>query len=1050
MTFLKTIAITIALGVPLAAQLVFNPNPSRVLGQSSPSGSAINMVEGREVYRPQGVALDTRVNPPMIYVADTFNNRVLGWRNAYNFGNGAPADVVIGQKDFINTSASGPGAGISGGLNFPVGVAVDKNGNLFVVDTGNNRILRFKRPFDQPDVVKTASMVIGQPSLFGRTANAQFANDPNQINPKNMRTNPSNAACGSGCLFASLAFDPSGNLWFTDSGNNRVLRYPAGLISDQADLNTIVDADAVLGQTNYNTNTGATADFAGRTGKLQLRGPGAITVDSDGNIFVADDLARVLVYKGKVNSGQAADRLLGIAQQVQGQPTQAPVNQTGFSLSVLGVFTIGKIPFVVDTGNNRILRYDPIASWPPESLNPPTVNSYSPPASAVIGQNSFFVGAANRIITNEANASSFFLPGAATSAPNGYVFICDAGNNRVLVMPDLSNGPTSAPVGPPYQAMSVLGQDQMYMSAVNLIEGREFNATGTFANGSQSIFGLGTAIDNTSNPPRLYVADTGNNRILGFADARRVKAGDRADLVIGQVDFTRALYNSPNNDPSKPLDTGLSTPTTVAVDANGDLWVSDFGNGRVLRFPKPFAQTGTQRADLVVGQQNFTNTVRDPTRFNMAGPYGIAFTGQGQLLVSDVLLNRVLLFVPPFTSGMAASKVIGQPDFTSSNSGSAPDRLNNPYGIGVDSDDRLYVADAINNRVQFFERPATAPDSGASASFTLSSNFPTSVDISVRTGDIWVSELRGNRAIRYPKFNDLILNPAPNGGVPAFGPISVRLDAADNLLIGDAANRLALHFPALQQLSNAASYFNRLAPGMIATIFLQNAGQAATDTPAVFNGAPWPKALADTAIIVDGKAAPIYYVYPRQIAAQIPKDSPQSGNVEFTVVRVSTGQVIASSLVRMDVASPAFFTRNQQGTQQVAALNQDGTTVNDSATNPTGNPATAPAKPGEVVSFYLTGQGVIPNMPEDGYQPNGLVPTNPGDLFFTINGQQAEVTFSGLAPCCIGLWQINARVPPLTPPLPNIPVALRYRGISSTQNPADGKLIQTWIAVRPQ
>src|SRR5579864_1439434 len=135
--------IFIAAAQYLEAQTVFNPLPSRIVGQAVLqqtgliTASAANLVEGREFDQPQAVAVDTSASPPILYVVDTFNNRILAWKNASAFSKGAPmADKVIGQRDFLSTSAQGPGvsnSNLSTGLFQPVGVTVDKNGNLYVV-----------------------------------------------------------------------------------------------------------------------------------------------------------------------------------------------------------------------------------------------------------------------------------------------------------------------------------------------------------------------------------------------------------------------------------------------------------------------------------------------------------------------------------------------------------------------------------------------------------------------------------------------------------------------------------------------------------------------------------------------------------------------------------------------------------------------------------------------------------------------------------------------------------------------------------------------------
>ena len=93
------------------SQVTLNPVPARAIGQPIliPESGNPNLVEGRELYSPQGIAVDNSVSPPMVYVGDTGNNRVLAWKNAASFSNGAVADLVIGQPDRFSTVAYGPG-----------------------------------------------------------------------------------------------------------------------------------------------------------------------------------------------------------------------------------------------------------------------------------------------------------------------------------------------------------------------------------------------------------------------------------------------------------------------------------------------------------------------------------------------------------------------------------------------------------------------------------------------------------------------------------------------------------------------------------------------------------------------------------------------------------------------------------------------------------------------------------------------------------------------------------------------------------------------------
>src|ERR1035437_3639602 len=160
MPFKYFFSISVALCCATAgrAHITLNTVPTREIGQpqllSNPfaiPNANPNLVEGRELYNPTGVALDTSVTPPRIYVADTGNNRVLAWKDAVGFTNGKPADLVIRQLPggFFSTRATGPGTRLSAGFSVPTGVAC-LQGHLQQPRSGNNRVLRFKKPFATP------------------------------------------------------------------------------------------------------------------------------------------------------------------------------------------------------------------------------------------------------------------------------------------------------------------------------------------------------------------------------------------------------------------------------------------------------------------------------------------------------------------------------------------------------------------------------------------------------------------------------------------------------------------------------------------------------------------------------------------------------------------------------------------------------------------------------------------------------------------------------------------------------------------------------------
>src|SRR5450432_3265854 len=101
-------------GTAAYSQTTLNVSASRGIGQpqllpnNAVSTANPNLVEGRELFGPQSLAIDSSVSPAALYVSDTGNNRVLGWKNATSFTNGKPADLVVGQRNFDSTLPGGP------------------------------------------------------------------------------------------------------------------------------------------------------------------------------------------------------------------------------------------------------------------------------------------------------------------------------------------------------------------------------------------------------------------------------------------------------------------------------------------------------------------------------------------------------------------------------------------------------------------------------------------------------------------------------------------------------------------------------------------------------------------------------------------------------------------------------------------------------------------------------------------------------------------------------------------------------------------------------
>jgi len=1057
------------------SQVTLSTTPARSVGTAlqNPESANPNLVEGKELFSPRGIALDTSVTPPILYVADSNNNRVLAWKNATGFTNGQPADMVIGQQDFFATDLQGPGQKFSAGFNAPSGLAVSSTGDLYVVDTNNNRILRYRTPFQKvsslPAVLTSApDLFIGQPSLSSRTANYT-----GQISAQGLSLSG---------YPASLAFDPSGNLWVGDTFNYRVLRFPA------SSLNTTgggISADIVIGQQSLTTAfpTLLTNTPAAQQTLDQFAVLGGIAFDPQGHLFVGDSLARVLVFANPtaVTSNASADRLMGVYPPGSTNPGPVVLGETTFN-SPEGIFMIpdgsgNAYIGVVDTNYNRATIFPPYSQWPAAPAPPQAV------VNGVVGQGNFTTVSPNAetiaVTTPPASASSLSGPLGAVYLPSTKeLFIADSGNNRVVVIP---NQPiTGAPVGFT-NATRVLGQSQFTQSSINYIEGKEFQFA--FQSGTTVTYDAGIALDITGPVPHLYVADPYNHRVLGFRDARKITPGLHADLVIGQPDFGTALCNYPTGDNTKPSRTSLCRPYDVVVDSQGNLYVADSGNGRVLRFPAPFAFSGSgmQQADLVLGQQDFTSQVLDPTAATMKTPYGLAISGNNGLLVSDAAFNRVLYF--PFTSnggftaltdnGKAATKVFGQQNFTGSSSCgsgcSSNAQLSVPRHIAADTSGRLYVADTGNNRILIFDDPNSplTPPAGDIAPLALTQGIrtPSGVYVNPATGEVWVANSGSGTVVRYPIYDTLSQNPTcatnqvpactivtitdaaidpnQNSGGVLYSPIATVQDQYGDLFVADSGNRIVTYYQAVQVV-NAANYVPNtsfaLAPNTIATLFPVKNGsptQFGPNTASYTPAAQIASTLGDVQVTVNGTPASLFYVSPGQINFVIPWSAPTSGTAEVDVIQASTGQILGSTQMTMGPVAPGVFQCpiSAAPLRQACILNEDNSL----------NSFTNPAQRGHVVQIFGTGQGLVNNPPPEGVPASGAIsaivsprvlinglypeqyPQAPGDP-----PNQQFVQYFGLAPGFLGLWQLNLQIPMGVAPNNNVQFEVNLNNVFDT------------------
>jgi uncharacterized protein (TIGR03437 family) len=199
--------------------------------------------------------------------------------------------------------------------------------------------------------------------------------------------------------------------------------------------------------------------------------------------------------------------------------------------------------------------------------------------------------------------------------------------------------------------------------------------------------------------------------------------------------------------------------------------------------------------------------------------------------------------------------------------------------------------------------------------------------------------------------------------------------------------------PQISGVVNAANFQPPVAPGALISIFGSNLATGQASARAV----PLPGNLLGTVVSINGIAAPLLYVSPTQINAQLPYEIPPNTSAKISV-QVNNAASSTATVAVGDVA-PAIFTLPGTGLGPGAILNTNYSVVMDSN----------PAQPGEIVQIFATGLGattppVSTGLPGDGQRTAQSVTV-------TIGGVNAVVAFAGAAPGLVGVDQVNATVP---------------------------------------
>ncbi len=236
-----------------------------------------------------------------------------------------------------------------------------------------------------------------------------------------------------------------------------------------------------------------------------------------------------------------------------------------------------------------------------------------------------------------------------------------------------------------------------------------------------------------------------------------------------------------------------------------------------------------------------------------------------------------------------------------------------------------------------------------------------------------------------------------------------------------AQRRLAFAAPALNAggtVSNASFLARPVAPGSLVSIF--GAGLSAADQTAT--ASPLPFELGTTALTLGGVPVPLIHAFPLQVDAQIPWELAGQTEAQLTIITDD----LAGNTVTVPLAqfSPGVYSTDGSGTGQGAIL-----------INGTGDLAAPghPARRGsDYVNIFATGLGPVSHQPATGAPaPSVIYAETTNAVSVAIGGTPAKVTFAGLAPGWVGLYQVNLLVPATAPTGNTVSVALSVGGVNA-------------------
>ncbi len=545
---------------------------------------------------PSNAAVDSEGN---IYIADTGNNRI----RKVNTQGIISTIVGNGNADFSGDDSQA----IDAALNSPVDVALDSDGNLYIVDNGNNRIRK----------VNTQGII----STIAGNGDADFTGDGGAA---------INASLNSP---KSISIDNDGNIFIADNFNHRIRR---------VDIQGLISTVAGDGQAFFSGDGGLATEAS-------LMDPSAVSVDADGNIFIADTRAH-RIHKvdgnGIINT-VAGDGGTGSPGELNGDDGIATEAQLSFPIDVFAD-NQGNIFIADQFTNNSIRKVD--------SQGVITTVAGNGEGGGVLHEG--FSGDGG-----PATEASLGLPSGVFVDGNSNIYIADFFNNRIRKVNAEGIIDTVAGNGD----AGFAGDDTLAIEA-------SLNAPN------------GVVKDNNGN---IFVADTENHRI------RMVNAEGEISTVAGNGNANFS------GDDGHAKEASLNTPKGVAIDNNGNLYIADQINHRIRKVDSE-GIISTVAGD---GNAFFAGDGELATEASVMDPNGVFVDGDGNVFIADTRAHRIRKIdtngIINTVAGNGQSGISGNPNGDGDQATNA--QLGFPVGVFVDNTGNLFIVDQFNHAIRFVD-----------------------------------------------------------------------------------------------------------------------------------------------------------------------------------------------------------------------------------------------------------------------------------------------------------------------------------------------------------